>query len=145
MTWSLPAAAATATSLSRAGTGAFMVQVPCACAADVHTDANAPTAAHTNASLAKLRNRTSRGAPHSVRPRGSGGPHLEAFECVTPRSPLSRGRTGGYGWWRSQIFAERIRIVSLPLHSVICGWALTRPLNRRLHTHPFSSRNATCR
>src|SRR5262245_21256944 len=58
MTWSLPATAATATSLSRAGTGAFMVQlpcgVPCACAADAHV----PTAAQTQASVTTLRARS---------------------------------------------------------------------------------------
>jgi len=40
-------------------------------------DDNAPTAAQTHASFTIVR-----GAPHSVRPRGSGGPDLETFESI---------------------------------------------------------------
>src|SRR5262245_20327878 len=62
MTWSLPATAATVTSLSRAGTGAFMVQVPCGVPCGVTcawaTDAHTPTAAQTPASVITLRARS---------------------------------------------------------------------------------------
>jgi hypothetical protein len=40
----LPATAATVTSLSRAGTGAFITQVPCACADTVHAPITAQVA-----------------------------------------------------------------------------------------------------
>src|SRR5882672_11119563 len=58
MTWRLPALAATVTSLSRAGTGAFMVQLPCACAVDAAVNAHVPTAAQTHASVIVLRARS---------------------------------------------------------------------------------------
>src|SRR5882724_13431654 len=58
MTWSLPATAATVTSLSRAGTGDFVVQLPCACAVDAAVNTHAPTAAQTQASVIILRARS---------------------------------------------------------------------------------------
>src|SRR5262245_8274688 len=55
MTWSLPATAATVTSLRRAGTGAFVVQVPCCVPCACAAAPQAPSAAQTHASLTTLR------------------------------------------------------------------------------------------
>src|SRR5437868_3396414 len=53
MTWSLPPTEAAVTSLRRAGSGAFMVQLPCACACA--TVVSAPSIAHSTVDCRSFR------------------------------------------------------------------------------------------